>query len=104
MEETVKKTIHDFSSCPRFGWIVNRENAALLIDASPGNCNPGILPASPETGLFFAGVVVENPSNQTANTTSVKAAKQAAKNKMKGGMKTGEVAPFDDMEDDEDIF
>lgn len=45
-----------------------------------------------------------NPSKQTAKPTSVKAAKQAQKDRMKAGMKTGGAAPFDDMEDDEDIF
>ena len=46
----------------------------------------------------------KNPPKQTAKPTSVKAAKQAQKDRMKAGMKTGGVAPFDDMEDDEDIF
>lgn len=45
-----------------------------------------------------------NPPKQNAKPTSVKAAKQAQKDRMKAGMKTGGVAPFDDMEDDEDIF
>ena len=46
----------------------------------------------------------KNPPKQSAKTTSVKAAKQAQKDRMKAGMKTSGAAPFDDMEDDEDIF
>ena len=45
-----------------------------------------------------------NPSKQTVKSTSVKAAKQAQKDRMKAGMKTGGVAPFDDMDSDDDIF
>src|SRR5699024_1399098 len=46
----------------------------------------------------------KNPSKQTAKPTSIKAAKQAQKDRMKAGMKTGGVAPFDDIDSDDDIF